>query len=684
MALQRPAFYHMATTPNLVGFRSDSFPQLPPDKENAKAVLDSFNLRSNSEYRHVVFLRPQQPNENYRKHVSFDTVDVQCLEDDVLLDFSDEDGYDWYLPTRRLLVEADLRGRARDRDLTPLRSPGSSPAPSPTRMLSPIRGMDVAQLFQNQVKYPTTPIVTRRACTLTREHRQFDDLYMGKLPVIPVLPGRVILVYISGRQHTWVALDWVLRGFVEHGDSVIVVSAVPQRKNNPLARSRSRGRPKEIPPEKVTQAASNVMEYAMRVVDPRVIVRVTVEVCEGPTKDVLRDMYQLYEPNVVCTALKVNLRNGAPLKLWLLSRLSDRLVKNFPLPVVVVPALNMAQFEKEVAEEIDGGLMSVSALGNSELTFLEMSVSASRGEEKKESEEQKKDDNKDEKEKTDDSTSTIQTAEQSTSECQALTVGGPAGDAKSSISGMNPETHSERGANGSTHHADDVDSFSDHSMSSESSYDSFEEIADLYNHYRLRLHHELHRLTAKPRDEAYFASFLRAISDRSLQFCDDLRATDPDFRGDGAKLARAITGSNSFGAVPYKTKSLLMPETPKRPTHPSGAMSYSELKRTLKLNAMRSNEEVQGPTILVNPPSGETSPASAISPRQSTLRFSEQEKPSRRRQSLAPLKKYLSHEDRSEDRVKLAPSTSHPDIRTVMLADSDKKKKKKKRFWKLF
>ena len=39
----------------------------------------------------------------------------------------------------------------------------------------------------------------------------------------------------------------------------------------------------------------------MKVINPKIIARITVELVEGDTKEVLQDMYRLYEPNLVCT-----------------------------------------------------------------------------------------------------------------------------------------------------------------------------------------------------------------------------------------------------------------------------------------------------------------------------------------------------------------------------------------------
>ena len=52
---------------------------------------------------------------------------------------------------------------------------------------------------------------------------------------------------------------------------------------------------------------------------------------------------------------------------------------------------------------------------------------------------------------------------------------------------------------------------------------------------------------------------VKLISDESVELCEEIISIQPNFIGNGAKLAREITGSNSFGNV-HKTKSMLEPQ----------------------------------------------------------------------------------------------------------------------------
>ena len=654
--LKRPQVQHGATSPDLAGYlhvddptlentdggseQPESAVNLAPGHDGptpAQLLLQQLTTRQNDDYRHIRFeLGRENPGREYEQRVLFDTINIRAAEDPSL-DFLDDESKAEFLATRRrLLAESmDGRGRGLDRDYLSLRSPGTSPNGSPTRVLSPLRGKDVLVLFQRgHLPYPTTPILTRKCCTLTRIHKDFEDLYLGNLAskgLWPTLRGRVIMVYVSGRKHTWVAMDWILCNFVQHGDTVVIVSSIPHALGASGSRFTHYPPPHAYPPktekvrqrqrnrpEYIKQIAANVMAYALSVVNRNAIVKLTVEIAEGKTEDVLKDMYKLYEPNLVVAGSKLSVKNSAPLKSWTSSRLSDRLVKLFPLPVIVVPAPNLGPFERRlgmaVANKSSLELSGLSQEG-SERDFLSLLASPAR---------------------------------------------------------INPSSEDS-----------DAESISDRSLRSESStdsegssnsYSSFDEIADLYNEYKSDMNARLDKLKAEKLDESYFANFIKTISDLSLQFCRDLKDVDPDFRGLGAKLAREITGSNSFGAVPYKTKSLLPPVEKAMSMSSGSGISYSELKRNLKMNAQQVS---QGPSIKIDPPA---SPLEA--PKALALKFAEGEKPSRRMKT-SKLQKFLSHEDLSTRKINLEPSKSQPDLTQVFDLE-DKKKKKRKKFWKLF
>lgn len=531
MSLQvRPYLPHAATAD--AGYGSDRLTRkssvLTLGPGYAEELLHAVSTRANDDYRRVSFKPKPQ---TFRKRVSFDVFEKE--------------------------YDAEI-----------------SPATLP-------RLFPVDRILFLTPKYPTQPVVLRQGVLMSLSHPQ----YTGGA-------RRTLLVYVSGRVHTWVGLDYVLRLLAVNGDAVVVVAAVsgllsgargeepPYFSAAPRARQRQRHRP-----EFVAQVAQNVLAYAA-CVNPQLVCRITVEIMHGRTKDVLRDAYRLYEPNLVCVGAKSGAAK-APLKLWQLSRLSDRLVKNFPLPVVVVPACTMLAFELGIQKDL----------------------------------------------------SPTQIAESSDEEHDA--------DIEDEDELDGPEREL-------------LDDASVDLSALLLLYLLFVEIADLYNAYQRELLLRLAKAKKQPVDVGYFASLARVVSSQLLQFCEDLRGVDPDFKGKGALLARGITGLTSFGRVPYKTKLLLPPEEPRT------LVLYTEIRRNLRRNQL-------------SPPLISISEGDSVElPRATALRFDTLEQPLRGTRDPRRLKKFLSNEDAGNKKVSIEPLKLHPDLHGLG------EKKKKKKFWKLF
>lgn len=623
---------------------------------SADALLRKLTTK-NDDYRYITFAVPDNAKpaaaKLYRDRVSFDTVNLDILQDN---DFGEEDdNYDFYTLFKGNSTELS-RGRERARSPSPAINRIAMSGGSPSRVLSPMRSGSDMGFFYNtpRVAYPTTPIITHRGCTYTKTHRDFEKLYSYDLYnreynyLKPVLPLRTILVYISGRRHSWVALDWILHNYIEHGDTVVISSAVPpeivalkRRRKSAYtsyrgSSSRVRSKPK---PQHLKLTSHNIMRYALEVVNPDIIAKISVDLTVGYTKDVLKDMYKLYEPNLVCLGAKQNSRISAPLRSWRSSKITDRLVKNFPLPVIVVPAMNTRKFELNLADEIQKRYSSAQTTGELKNTA---------------SDEPKRD---------------VSSLEQLEDDLDA--------------SLDNESIISEESAS---------------SAESQNSYSSFTEILSLYKNYKSELSDHLHDLSEQEVNEDYYANMLRTISDESAFLCREIRDLQPDITGKGAKLAIAITGSTSYASPIYKTKSMLEPIEAVKSDEllPYPAMTYKDLKKKLKENERKSADYSDVPKITIHEPTKDA-PSEDL-PKTSSLKFAEQTKPSEERKSSRKLKsltKSLSHEmDPVLCRPKIHTTKSNPDIFSVSKGsddkdkkenkDKDKKKKKKKRFLGLF
>lgn len=253
----------------------------------------------------------------FRKKVSFDTVDSKPQLED-----SDDHGYhlgvpDWQIP--------ELLSRAR----SPMGDARMEDGNLPSFVLNNLR-----------MGYPTRPIITHDACTLNKVHRDFDSLYMGKLGRKPTMPGRTMMIYISGRRSSWVAIDWCIRKLLEDGDTIVVAASIDEEMLREAPSSLN-----------VARTADNILRYILAILNPNLIVRISVEIGRGHTKDILKELYKLYLPSLVITSALP--KAAAVARSWVSSRLTDRLVKNFPVPVLVVPAGNMDEFELRLFAKIN-------------------------------------------------------------------------------------------------------------------------------------------------------------------------------------------------------------------------------------------------------------------------------------------------------------------------------------------
>lgn len=613
-------------------------------------------VHQSDDYRFITFRIPDDldsikyTGDNYDKRVAFDTINIDIAKDKFA--FDDDDEYTLPLESKKYGNDLNLNFIDTNRGRESMRSP--SPM-SRSPLHSPMRNSSLSRFYvAPRADYPTKPIITHRGCTFTKTHKSFEDLYAKKLYnkdhgyLKPILPRRTILVYISGRKHTWVALDWILNKFIEQGDTIVIVSAIrhelkARRRSGHYTqlhqgidskdyRTRMRYRNR---PENIKHIARNIMNYALEVINANIIAKISIEIAMGTSREVLKDMYKLYEPNLVCTGTKPNSKRSAPLKSWTSSKLSDRLVKNFPLPVIVVPAMKMNDFEEDLALGINQRYSQYQPLSR------RSTLSNSRNSE----------------------------------------FSLPANDST-------PETGNN--TDSADDNSDTSSINSNLSVDSES-YSSYNEIKKLYKEYKQMLSKNLKQSQAKPYNEDYFANCLRVISDESTYLCQEIRNINPGYQGKGSTLAKAITGSNSFGVIPFKAKSLLLPENDEdnkvNQSNQPPSLSYKEMKRNLRKN-MQKNQDTSVPQINVSGSKDQN--ILHEPPKASALRFVDLETPSKDRNANRSHKlgKSLSHDiDSSTQRPKLEQSRSHPDLTTIPREDSSKsskKKKKRKRFLGLF
>lgn len=623
-----------------------------------------------------VLVKHHQPhsNSNFKTLVSFDTVNLGFSDHNI----SDDESHSTSPAANNILDEefgfhsdSSRHSRFRSpspmkRDLSPMTRDKSPRLDSPRpRSRSSSRGRSRGKKVDpDEVrKYPTTPIIVHDAVTLTRKHKLFDKLYSGDLkPKSAVLPNRNILCYVSGRRHTWVSIDWCCNQLLEDGDTLIIIASIKPDWDNSLHRRLSSGsvfasshsliteESIRSSPEYAKVVAQNLMKYTLAVIDSQKIIKISIELGVGNTKDVLKDMYSLYMPSVVVTSAKPT--GAASTKSWLTSRVTDRLVKNFPVPVIIVPAKNLDLFQTKLFKVLDDR-MQLWAEGkkdteqllerlkdaghynlNDQLEHLKQSATDDKvmnrdieefldSADESESEESDTEESEEAEESDEDSESDgelsseigprslkslSETDENSTREIRKSTEG-------NKLIPKRPTLLRSKTTSDARKMASDISSDDDtESYSSCEGEDASIHLKHIELNTQFEMYKELNEELRKPITEESFEGYLGVVSDVAYEYGIDL-AESAKKGGEEATLVRTMTGAPDVSY--FKPKSMLL-STPS-----SGKSSNSRISPI----SSRGRSSIIAPKIKVDSPHGSRSPivstysGASGKPRQSTLKF---------------------------------------------------------------
>lgn len=173
-----------------------------------------------------------------------------------------------------------------------------------------------------QVLYPSSNENNYKSVALTVKHRDFDRA--DRFP-------RTILTVISGRRHTWNAIDWLLLTdqllrnqpeFLQNGDHLVVAALVPLKFMQ--TGNKGSGSKKDSGERKVQQKCEDILNYILKnLPDPNVPLKITVELVidveysapmslsasplkKGPTgtKFMMAHLFKQYQPTLVVVGNK--------------------------------------------------------------------------------------------------------------------------------------------------------------------------------------------------------------------------------------------------------------------------------------------------------------------------------------------------------------------------------------------
>ncbi|CCD26270.1 Jip4p NDAI_0H00960 [Naumovozyma dairenensis CBS 421] len=219
---------------------------------------------------------------------------------------------------------------------------------------------------------------------LTKEQKRKEKILNEQIGY-PTNP-RTIICHLSGRRHTWVSLDWTIKQFAQDTDNVVIVANIPKMRSvlssstnarsRSMSRSRSRSRMRQQQQQRspsmsptrssfsndyewtsgynktlIEQKLRDIFEYISLLLSksPKSI-KISVEIIIGKTKKMFTDVIDIYTPDfIVSSTLKWERTDN--LVRWKSKTLTDKLCTSFPIPVFVVPAMRMFEFEIQLAEQ---------------------------------------------------------------------------------------------------------------------------------------------------------------------------------------------------------------------------------------------------------------------------------------------------------------------------------------------
>ncbi|KAL3230031.1 Uncharacterized protein RNJ44_01394 [Nakaseomyces bracarensis] len=182
---------------------------------------------------------------------------------------------------------------------------------------------------------------------ITREQRRKNKILTIKMPN-PTLP-RTIVCYISGRRHSWVALDWVVRRLVEN-DHLVIIANIPRmtgRKETTKDSDRDTEWVSGYSFKEIDDIILNLFDYVKVIKEDSKTLKVTIEISIEKTKGAIIDAINVYNPDYIVLGT-LRWQRYENLVCYRGRTLVDLICTTFSIPVFVVPARRLFAMEREI------------------------------------------------------------------------------------------------------------------------------------------------------------------------------------------------------------------------------------------------------------------------------------------------------------------------------------------------
>lgn len=147
---------------------------------------------------------------------------------------------------------------------------------------------------------------------------------------------RELIVYISGRKHTWDSINWVLKNFLIDGDHLVIISQLPPEDDG-------QGEDEIIDCEFIKSKAEALSSYIFKAIDlldkKELKISITIEfIKDRSVKNLIKNSINLYHPtfflisSLISNRLTVRFENNNV-------KLPYYLMKNLNLSTIIIPDL---------------------------------------------------------------------------------------------------------------------------------------------------------------------------------------------------------------------------------------------------------------------------------------------------------------------------------------------------------
>lgn len=164
---------------------------------------------------------------------------------------------------------------------------------------------------------------------------------------------RELIVYISGRRHTWDSINWVLKNFLVDGDHLVIISQLPPENNSNVDY-----KDELIDCDFIKSKADALSSYIFKAIEllnkQDLKISITIEfIKDSSVKNLIKNSINLYNPNffiissLISNRLSIRFENNHV-------KLPYYLMKNLNLSTIIIPDLliekNLISLDQNIPE----------------------------------------------------------------------------------------------------------------------------------------------------------------------------------------------------------------------------------------------------------------------------------------------------------------------------------------------